>query len=430
MSFARKGLLASASQVSLALMSMLSSVVYARFLGPAGVGQLALLLSTVALAVPVLSLGVGTANVYFLNSRQVSRQETVSHSLTLSLVLGAALTLALAAAFRAFPAYFGELRWSVLLAFSLGGACQLLIALLRSVLVAELAVRRMVAVNVLQHLVVIVLILALGLAGSLRVESALCVVALGSLCSAGLLLLFLGRDVLRLRRFELGWLTRTAGYGLKLAANGILVTLISSLTVMLIRYQLPQAFAALGLYTRAAAIAGLVVLIPRALSPLLYARWSDVDNDSRVQQCERVARFNVLYGLLAAAGLVLLGQYAILVLYGRAFLAAQQTLVILAPAMVFACLFSVFNILLASDGRAALTTAALAGAVLITGALTLLLVPRHAERGAALAVLAGNAFSALATGLICRRLYGLRLRRMLLVGPGELVYLWRKVRVG
>ena len=99
-----------------------------------------------------------------------------------------------------------------------------------------------------------------------------------------------------------------------MAASGILFALTSSATVLIIRHRLPEDFAAVGYYTRAVAISGFAVLIPRALSPLFYAKWAEAAGTDRVVQIERTARFNVFYGVLSATGLVLLGKYAVLIL--------------------------------------------------------------------------------------------------------------------
>jgi O-antigen/teichoic acid export membrane protein len=423
MSFAKKGALISLSDIALALGGILSNVIFARALGPDGVGQLSVFISVAAMAAPLASLGIGRANIYFLNSQQFARSTVVGQALRVGIVMGAALLLSGTLVFRAADDYFGYVPLGVLFAFAFGMACQTVVSILRPILLADFAALPIAVVDHSQRTLIILGTAALWALGALSLERSLTIIALGSAVSLTILCWCLRKDLCHAEPFDWQWLRRTTTYGLKMAASSMLLTLTSSLTVLIIRTMLADDFTEVGHYTRAVAVATMIVIVPRSMSPLFYAKWSKASAGDKLQQTERAARFNVGYGIAAASVTLVFGEPIIRLLFGSEFLPANSALQILAIAMVLQCLFSVFNSLLASEGRAATTTFALAGTLVVVCVGSLLMVPTWGIRGAALAVLAGNLLCTLYLYAACRALHPISLRRILVIQRDDLVYL-------
>lgn len=246
------------------------------------------------------------------------------------------------------------------------------------------------------------------------------VLSLSGAAAFGLLLAYLAPLIQIRRPFEWRLLRQVVSYGLQLAALNLLQVLSASITVLLLRYLRQEQFAEIGLYTRAVAVCSLVSVVPVAIGPLLYAKWSGVRGTERTRQAEMAARLNLSYGIVMCALVALLGKYILWLMYGNEFIPATAALLPLAPALLFIPLFEVCNNLLAGDGRAATTVCVLAGTLVVVAVVTVLTVPTLGIRGAALAVLAGNAFTALTSLAICRKLYGLRVGHCLAVRPSDL----------
>jgi O-antigen/teichoic acid export membrane protein len=179
-------------------------------------------------------------------------------------------------------------------------------------------------------------------------------------------------------------------------------------------------FGPVALYTRATALCGLAMMIPAALGPLLYARWSGTAGPARRAQVELAARLNVAYGVAVAIGLAVGGRVLLRGIYGPAFVAAQPAIYALAPAYALKALFDVYINLFASDGRAGLTAAILGGATGVAITATVLLVPAMGFAGAAVAVLLADVFCVAAAATVGWRLHGVSLARCLVVGPSDL----------
>jgi O-antigen/teichoic acid export membrane protein len=421
MSLLRKGLLVSAGQFAGIPLSMAAGVIFARLLGPERIGQYELFRNAGVLASTFLALGVGNANIYFMNNRRVDPTLVTTNSLKAGAALGAVLTVFLGTVVLGWTDYFGPVGVLTALVFALGTAFQLNTNYLRALLVARLAARPMVLVDMAARLSLLGIAGMLWLTHAVSAGAAIMAAALSYFVSYACLLYFL-RDLVRWRcRFDWKLLREVVAYGIKLAAANLLQLLASTGTVMLLKW-LTQDFAAVGLYTRASAVCSLISVIPIALGPLLYAKWAGVTAETRTRQAEMAARMEVACTIAACLGLLVAGKYVIMLLYGQQFVAANDALLLLAPSLVFAALFDVATNVLASDGRAIVSAMVLAGTLVVVTSVTLIATPLLGIRGAALAVLLGNLFSAGASLYACRRLYGLRVRHCLVLRRSDAQY--------
>jgi O-antigen/teichoic acid export membrane protein len=404
---------------------MTAGILYSRTLGPEGMGQYELFRSTSILAATLFTLGVGNANIYFLNNRKIPRPAIVTNSVKLAIVMGIALCLGLTVVFMGFPGYFGTVSVPVAIFFAAGVGCLLTVLILRPVLTAGLDVKRMIWVDLIQRITLLAGGAASALLGLLRPQLALVVLSAASMSGCILVLLYLRADIKMPLPFDWQLYGDVLGYGLKLAASNILMVATMSLTLMLLRYLRAEDFGAVGLYSRAVAVSSLVSLVPITIGPLLFAKWSGEPAEVRTRQAEMATRLNVLYGATAAVGVVAFGKYIIWLMYGEEFIGAQDALQILGPALVFLTLFDPSNNLLAGGGRAAITAWILAGELILVCVVTWLTVPSIGIRGAALGVLCGKAFSAILALAVCQRLYGLDLRHCFVANGNDLAYVRR-----
>lgn len=425
MSFLRKGILASGGQVFCIMLSMIVGVLFSRKLGPAGMGQYELLRS-VALTVGALgAFGLGNANIFFLNSRNVPPEEIVSNAIKALAALGLLVALGVGTAILVAPDYFGHVPTVVAVLFGLGVGTHTGRLILRPILTARLEVRRMVWVELIRQLVLLGGGLVLVGLGCLSAHTGLVLLALGFYGSLLLAAWFLRRFADLRRRFDWRLFRGVLVYGLKLGAATALFGLTQNLGVFLLRALRPGQFADVGLYTRAVAVCALVLTVPVGIAPLLYAKWSGAAGEERTRQVEMAARMNTTFGIAAALVAGLLGKYVIWLLYGAQFLGAQQALQILAPALVLVNLYNPCGQLLASAGQAAMAAYILAGTLVVVCVATILMVPGWGIRGAAIGLLCGNVFMAAVTCFVCWRLHGLNVLHCLFVRRSDLAYVRR-----
>jgi len=400
-----------------------------RLLGPEGIGQFEVFRSTAVLAATIPPLGLGSASTYFLNSGRASHVDVLSGMMKFTIVVGILLAIVLTVIIDQSPRFFAVSR-PITVLFALGVAALMGRSLLKWVLTADLAVGRMVSLDLSQQVVLLVGGGMLMLWGAISAQLAIILLSMAHFASFFLALYFLRGHMDFRRRVNWRMLWSIWGYGVKLAAANILVVLTSSLTVLLLNHLTPDDFSEVGLYTSAVRVMGLGTLVPMAIGPLLYSKWSGEPAERRARQAEMAARLNFVYGLVAALGIFFLGGFILRILYGIEYVGGAAALDYLAPALLFAAQLSVFNNLLASDGKAMITAWVLFGTLIVVCTLTFLLVPSLGIRGTAIAVLCGNAFNAIACGYVCHRLYGLSLVRCLVPRWSDVRYVHEAMMPG
>ena len=430
MSFLRKGILASGGQVLCVFLGLGANIVFARVLGKDDMGQLELFRSMALVVATALAMGFGPANIYFLNNQNAPAATITTNAVKTALAMGLLVCVGLVPTVLCFRGYFGEVMPVIAAIFALGVAAQLGKLMLRPILVAKLAVRRYVLVDVVSQVVLVAGAAALAivhLRWRANAQAAIAASALAFLAALVLLLVTLRRDVDLRRPYDWQLGRRVFAYGIKLGAAVVMAILSQHITVLLLHLRTGE-FGDVGLYTRAVAMTSLVVLVPRSLGPLLYAKWAGAAAENRRDQAEMALRMNIAYGVAAAAILLVAGKFLIMTMYGREFMPGHVALRLLAPAMVCVPIFAVCGNLLAADGRAGVTVKILFVAVLIIAAVTYISVPALGIQGAALGVLCGNAVSAVAGMIACAKLYGVRPHRCLILTRSDLRYVKNSLR--
>ncbi len=428
-SFLQKGILVSGGQVLGIVLGMFAGILYSRTLGPEGMGQVELFRSTSIIVITIVAMGLGNASIYLLNNRKVPMAEVADNGLKISLALGSLVAVGLWLVFLANPKYYGRLATPAVAIFLVGIGAQLGTNILRPLLVAQMAARRMVTVDLVIPIGLLVGGLALLAGRSLNPATMLAVQGVASFGAFVLVLVYLRDNLSWRQRFHWKLLMDMLNYGVKLAAANILMNLGNNITVMLLRHFRGDQFTDVGLYTRAATISSLAILIPSALGPLLYAKWSDTAGLARTRQAEMAARMSCTYGLLAAVFLMIFGKWIIWLMYGHEYLRAQEALIILAPAVAMLSLFNVCNNLLAGDGRALVTACILVGTVAIIATVTYLAAPVWGIRGVAAAALCGNAFTATVSLAACNRYFHLNPLKCLIPSRSDLAYVIQSLGV-
>jgi O-antigen/teichoic acid export membrane protein len=294
---------------------------------------------------------------------------------------------------------------------------------LRWVLIAQLAAKKLVILELSSRATVLAVGVAAALIGKLTAERALLILGLGNIVPTVLVVFYLRQYILLDQRFDWQLFRSLLAYSLKLAAVNLLYVLALNITIMLLRYMRPNDFSSVGLYARAVGIGSMVTMVPAAIGPLLYARWAGLKGESRARQGEMATRMNMSFGLIACIVLLIWGKSIIGLLYGAAFVQANEAMQILAPSLVLMTIYSVCDNMLAGDGKAMLTAYILAGTLCVIVGVAWLTIPTMGIRGTALAALCGNAFTAVTSLAVCSKLYGIRIHRCLLMEAGDVQFI-------
>lgn len=375
-----------ATQVFLLAVTVVQGALVARWLGPVGKGQLALVLLVLAGSQLLLNPGLDASYVYFTGSSRAEIPELTRQAVALCLVacpLGLAAVSLVAATgvlHRALPGVPTDL---VVLTVGLL-PLTLLLALLGSIL------RGQQRFHVLNRVLVVdgVVTLAVGVTLLIPVHAGVRGIIVGNAVGDGVAALLVARLLRRegarfrpaIRREQF---RSVLSYGVRAQGGNV---------VQFFNYRLDQFLlnllattAAVGTYSVSVALAELVWLLPNAVSNVLFARAANESPAVMDRLTPRVARWTLVMSLGACAVLALGGQLVIRLVYSPAFDGAYAPLLWLLPGTV---LFGVATVIahdIAGRGHPGYNSVAAAAGLALTIPLDLVFIDRWSASGAAIA---------------------------------------------
>lgn len=304
-----------AADIAVVVLGMVSAVITARWLGPAGKGALSTLLYIGTLLSYAVSLGLGDSAIILIGKQKASLQDAVSAAILP--ILGALPFGVLAlwlAAFEAdwsgiYPAVAAASALLPLAAFSYAFNAilnsQERIAFTSAAFVATTAVTTL-------GLVLFVVALDLGILGGVFAG------LVGS--SAGLVMLIAALrnyGVSFRPRWMPSYLRSALRYGVAIESSHLLIALSQRVDLVLVYGFAGEAVA--GHYAIALALGQLVIYAPFALSLAAFPRLAHLAEDDAFTLTHRVVRVGLAAGLVSAVPLLLAIPVAIPLLFGRAF---------------------------------------------------------------------------------------------------------------
>jgi O-antigen/teichoic acid export membrane protein len=374
------------AQGALLALSVASSAVLARWLGPAGKGVLALALLIPGMLALFLNCGVGVANVYFAGSRRLELSALAGNSLAF-----AGLGTAFGAAIFALLVLTGCMGRAVP-----GVHPYLMVVAMSSLPFVLLGDYYAALLQGLQHIVV-VNVVKLGRGAAALALTLLCVVvlgwgaygaALGALAAAvagtaWMAVLLHRRDSNLWPRWQGPVVRSTLSFGLRGHVGNVLQFFNYRADMFIVNYFLGPA--GVGIYSVSVAIAELLWQLPNAVGFVIFPRAAAARPAVMNAFTPRVLRITLGLTAAGAVGLALIGRPVIEALYSGSFAAAYSPMVALLPGVVLLGGAKVLTNDIAGRGYPHLNSANAAIALALTLTLDLLLIPRHGVLGAAVA---------------------------------------------
>jgi O-antigen/teichoic acid export membrane protein len=310
--------------------ALCSGIMIARWFGTTGVGYLATLSVTVALAVQIGSLGLPSANTYFIARDRSQARSAWFNALAFGLITGAFLAVVLTLILRTRPNWLGDIPLSLISTALVAIPFQLTTLLGLNVL---LGLDRVGQLNLLEALAQFLLLLnalaALALGISLFV-----LVAFNSSAAALVSLLVVAAVQRQVRRsndkgfrLDSGLFKRMIRYGLKFHIATLAWVIILRADLLLVNHFRGASEA--GVYAVATQMSTILLLLPGVIGTLLFPRVASED-DAKATFTMRVTRYTALIMLIICLAAVPL-SFALPLLYGDDFKNSTALLLILVP---------------------------------------------------------------------------------------------------
>jgi len=320
-----------------------SSVIVARWLGPEGLGSLAVLNTTIVLALSIGSLGLTSANTYFIARDRSTLAPVWANAIVFSLFGGTLVAVAVLALAKFDPAVFASVSGDLILVAAVSIPFQFLLSLGLNVLLAMDRIRQLNLLDALApafalfNTIVVLVILRSHLKILVSFNTAATVVL--SACMLWAIARLMARQKDRAAfRPDAKLFKGAISYGLKFYIPLMAATLIFRVDLLIVNHFRGAAEA--GVYAVASQVANLLTMLPGVIAMLLFPRvasYQDPRGEFAIQVTRHVSFVMLLMCVAAAAGSLLLP-----LIYGARFADATVQLLILLPGV---CLIGIESVL-------------------------------------------------------------------------------------
>jgi len=426
MSLLRKAILVNGAEFICLALSVVQAAILARALGPAGVGQYDLVRSVLVLTPQLCCLGFPLSFLYHSRRNTENTKKYLMNTIWLMLLLSMAGGAGLVFLVVSKAEYFGFIPWFAMIGIGLYVPTLLGNVIARNILLIEIEARKLSLMRILSVGSGVVITLTLWSTGILRVPQAL-------LCFV--FTAFVGmavgwtwtRDYIDLSIKPSLCISRKLAFmGIRLSWADLMVLFNAQVNILIIKYLLED-FQSVGYFSRAQRIAALVVLSGRAIMPMLFSRWASLPQDRLTAHLEKVLRFGTSVSMIIFLAILVFGKWLILIVYGKEFLPALQSLRILVPGAAVYLLSKTLMFLLSSRGVPELSALVLFVGTISNIALSFLLIPQMGISGAAWASTGGSIVLLLLLTLIVRKKYDIKVMHCLYLNKSDIKSLWKSL---
>lgn len=410
--------------------SVIAGIIVARWLGAEGLGQLAVINVAVATLVQLASLGLPSANTYFIAQDKSQLRAAATNSLVFAVLIGALLALVLTGLASWRPELFGFISPKLIAIAAIALPFQLLTLIGLNIL---LAVGRITQFNlidlagqtfVLVNAVIALIVMQAGLGALVSLNT------ISSTLLAVLMIILVGFVATRLHqlpwRADFSLFRRMLRYGLKFHISILAGALIFRADLLVVNHFRGAAEA--GVYSVTSQVALMLMLLPGVIGTLLFPRIAS-DPDPHGELTSRVTRHTALIMLMVCLATAPL-SVVLPVLYGPAFAEASVQLVILLPGVF---LIGVESVLAQHFGAIGLPRAIPIFwliTLFVNLVLVLALVPPFGGRGAAAASTVSYTLIFGLIALYFRRQSGISISEVLFINGLELRQLVSRASLG
>lgn len=308
-----------------------TSIIVAHWLGAEGLGSLAVINVTVALAVQLSCAGLPSANTYFISQDRRNLGKIWSNSLLFAILAGTSIAVGIILVARFRPSLFGAVPTSLVTIAAFSIPFQLLTLLGLNVFLAIGQIDRFnltdaaTQLSLLLSAVFVLVVFSTGLYELVSVNT-------GTAILVGVIVVVMVRSVVRKtntkgRWFDWETFRRMIRYGIKFHVCVVAAIVIVRADLLMVNHFRGPAEA--GVYAVAGQMANLLILLPGIVATLLFPRVAAAPDPSArlTMRVTRHIAFVMFFVCLVAVGFAFL----LPLIYGPSFTNSTLQLLILIP---------------------------------------------------------------------------------------------------
>lgn len=384
------------ASMGLMLINVVIGIISARVLGPEELGRFNIFLTTQTLFITIFALGIGQSCIYFINSLRIDKRALLSKSVSAMIPISLVASILFFILLISFSDYFGDLKKSYLLLFSLGTYALLINSIFTPVLLVDMQVFKSQVVKYSSRIITLVAIsLILLLKIDLNVGVLISLAGLTNVISLFILFSYF-RDSISFRNMIDGKLfKKVLVWGVKFSGSNIASVILTNIPVYFLSwFSISDKFANVGYYTRASTLLVVGTVISSSIGPLLFSKWSKINGIELKNNIKKTSMLLFLINLLISLALIIFSSFIIPLLYGKDFVIAIPVLRVLALTLVFNGLKEICYSILSSQGVPIRILNNLFISIILLGIVLVILIPKYGLIGCSWGTLIVSAVSA------------------------------------
>jgi len=370
------------TKVSIVIIAIASSIITARWLGPAGKGIFAVLWVIVGLGVQFGNFGFHASNVYFTSRDKALVSKIASNSLWFGLTIGLLISGGVIYLYRINSNLFSNIPFTLLLITVILIPFKVLLLFFQNIFLGLQKILTYNSFELVERfslLVVVALVLILFKQGLFKLMVFILIIT-------GMVTAFFTIYTKRVIKFsffnfDTEVFTSMFKYGSKVYLSCFFSFLVIRSDMLLVNYF--RGASASGIYSIAANFAELLYLLPVTIGAMLFTKVSaNIADDGTFTQ--RISRHTVLLMVIICILVALVCKPLILLMYGWQFAFSAIPLLWLLPGIFFLSLATIYNNDLAGRGYPPMIIYSTATGFILNFGLNLLFIPRYGITGAAI----------------------------------------------
>lgn len=428
MAFVRDSIKTILTKVILFVCLIFISLYIARVLGPVAKGKYSLLVSFVLITVTIGIFGINSSVLYFLGRRKYNIKSLYSNGLFL-LIIQSLILLVIFFIFGKFfqSSFLKGIKQSNILIMLFSIPALLVTYLSIGIILGKNKISAYNLLAIVSSAISLLNFVILVVIFKQELRGALLAYVLSAILSTCIYVFVISR----LSRFTITFnrpiIMDLLSYGLRTFLGHLFLILNLRVTLFFVNYFTELAL--VGYYSIAISLAEIILFAPDAVGTILFPKLASTEPSFANKLTCRASRTILLFSMIIGIFFFVFGKSLVVLVYGETYIPAVRPFSILLPGTVLMSLRHVFFRNFAARGNPGINSSILFLSLVLNVILNILLIPKWAIEGAALATTVSYATCTFISILFFKKLSKESVSDILLLKHEDISYIIKELRI-
>lgn len=413
------------------VLGLAATTIIARYLGPQGQGQYALVILLPTLLYSFCNLGIVSSTVYYIGKKEDNIHTIFKSNFIFALILSG---IAVVSGFLIINYFHEEVfqgisyQYLILVLFVL--PFMFLNYNLLAIFQGQETFYKYNFINLCERVFLVFFLIISFFILHLDIKGAIgSFIASQIIVTISILFFFANTEIGGFKKgaFSFKYIKKNLNYGYKAYFSNVLAFLHYRVDILIISYFLPSL--KVGLYVLAVSLAEKLWIVSKSISSVLFARLSNLNSDKDKTALTVLVTRNILN--LSIVGAIFIGMicnYGITIVFGNEYSESVRPFLFLLPGIVLGATSRIISNDFASKGRPEINTYVAVILVIQNIGLNFLLIPKHGVMGAAFASTISYGTNSVIKMIIFSKMNNVKISKLLFLKKSDINFYQYQIR--